>query len=174
MKRLIARTTALICAAVVALLVGCGTSVEKTHPLVEAQPDVAAARVYFIRPFTYRERGVADNPVKIELNGMSLLKLGKGEYTMLRLKPGKARLTTRNRTTFTNKNEPVEMTREATLDFTQDKVYFLHVRQVNEEFRGVYYLVEPVDLATAKGLIEDAAVIGAARGARIEDMPLPQ
>jgi hypothetical protein len=150
---------------------GCATTVVQTHPLVETAPDATTAKVYFIRPFTYRERGAADNPVKIEVNNAPLLELGKGEYTLVPLKPSAITVTTRNMTRFTNKNELVEMTRSLELDLKPGVTYFMHIRQVNEEFRGVYYLIQPVDLTTAKGLVFDLHPSGAARSARIPDLP---
>lgn len=152
-------------------LAGCATEIRTTHPLYEPHADVAAANVYFIRPFTYRERGVADNPVKIEVNKELLLELGKGEYTLVRLKPGPATITTRNLTMFTNKAEPVEMTRSIDTELVAGKTYFLHIEQVNEEFRGVYYLIRAVDLATAKGLVNYLRVVGPARDAPIGKLP---
>lgn len=151
-------------------LAGCATSVNKIHPAVVTQPDVAAANVYFIRPLTYRELGIADRPVSIELNDTELLKLGKGEYTLLRLRPEKALLKTRNLTTFANKNEYVEMTRELRLELAPGQTYFIHIQQVNEEFRGIYYVPLLVDLKTAKELIIDSRAVDAARRAPIDTL----
>lgn len=153
------------------LLAGCGTTVENNHPLLEPSPNASTANVYFIRPFTYREQGAADNPVKIEVNGAQILELGKGEYTLLRMKPADVTLTTRNLTRFTNKNDLVEMTRSLEMEWKPGQTYFIHIRQVNEEFRGIYYLIQPVDLPTAKSLIVDLHVAGAARSARIDKLP---
>jgi hypothetical protein len=170
--RRVVRVLAGMLGAILPLLVGgCATTVVQTHPLIETAPDAATAKVYFIRPFTYRERGAADNPVKIEVNNAPLLELGKGEYTLLHLKPSAITVTTRNFTRFTNKNDLVEMTRSIELDLKPGNTYFLHIRQVNEEFRGVYYLIQPVDQNTAKGLVLDLHPSGAARSARITDLP---
>lgn len=149
------------------LLASC-TTVNTSHPLYASQPDIAAANVYFIRPFTYRERGIADNPVMIELGGVKLLELGKGEYALIRLKPDKATLTTRNFTRFTNTEGVIEMTRALPLELMPGKTYYIHIRQVNEEFRGVYYLPELIDLRSAQQLVPDTRAIGAASSARIE------
>ncbi len=143
------------------LLTACGTtSINTKNELLVRDPDLAAAQVYFIRPFTYRERGYADNPVHIEINGKPLLDMAKGEYTLVRLKPEKIRLTTRSLSDFTNKLEPVEMTRSSEITLQPDQAYFLHVKQVNEEFRGVYYVIENVSLQTAKSLIENLHSVG--------------
>jgi hypothetical protein len=137
------------------LITACSsTSLNKKHELFAQDPDIAAAQVYFIRPDTYRERGLADNPVAIEANGKHLMDLAKGEYTYVRMKPVKVTFTTRSLTLFTNKMEPVEMTRTSEITLQPNERYFLHVKQVNEEFRGVYYLIDMVSLETAKSLID--------------------
>lgn len=165
------RCLLLFCLGLLAALTGCATTINKEHPMIVTQPDVAAANVYFIRPMTYRERGIADNPVVIEFNGMELLKIGKGEYTLLRLRPEKVLLKTRNRTAYTNKDEYVEMTRELRLELAPGKTYFIHIRQVNEEFRGVYYVPMLVDLKTAKELILDSGPTLGGRSAPIDELP---
>lgn len=143
------------------LLSGCGsTSMNKSHPIYVTDKDVAAANVWFIRPFTYRERGLADNPVQINVNEELLLKLGKGEYTFARLRAGKLVITTSNLSEFTHKQDPVTMTRTAEMTVEPGKNYFLHIRQVNEEFRGVYYLTEQVDLDSAKQLADPLSADG--------------
>ena len=163
--------TTLVITLWVAMISACGsTSINKKHELFARDPDIAAAQVYFIRPYTYRERGLADNPVKIEINGKQLMELGKGEYTMARMKPVKISLTTRSLTLFTNKIEPVEMTRTSEITLAPDERYFLHVKQVNEEFRGVYYMIELVSLETAKGLINGVKSIGVPRKAAIDKL----
>ncbi len=157
-----------ICLGLLAALSGCATTINNEHPMIVTQPDVAAANVYFIRPMTYRERGIADNPVVIEVNGLELMKLGKGEYTLLRIRPEKVLLKTRNQTTFTNKNEYIEMTRELRLELTSGQTYFIHIRQVNEEFRGVYYVPTQVDLKAAKELIIDTRPTAGGRDVPID------
>ena len=72
---------------VVALVAGCAgtTKVEPGHPLMSAT--VESAKVYFIRPKSGFS-GVADMPLTISLDGKKLLKLSKGEYTLLSLAGG--------------------------------------------------------------------------------------
>jgi len=150
---------------------GCGsTSVNAKHILLETNKETAAATVYFIRPFTYRERGIADNPVKIELNRKEIILLGKGEYTMVRIKPVEATITTKNYSMFTNKLMPIEMIRSATMTFEAGQNYFIHIKQVNEEFRGVYYLPELIGLKTAKRITSDLKSSGVTSNANIENL----
>ena len=153
------------------VIAGCGsTSVHNDHILIETKEENPGANVYFIRPFTYRERGIADNPVKIELNRKKLVTLGKGEYTLVKIKPVEATITTRSHTMHTNKLMPVEISRSANMHFEHGQTYFIHIRQVNEEFRGVYYLPELIGLKTARRLTATLRASGDARSARIEDL----
>ena len=151
-------------------LAGCSTTINKTHPIIVTQPDVAAANVYFIRPLTSGEHGMADKPVRVEFNDTELLKIGKGEYTLLRVRPEKILLKTRNLSAFTNKNEYVEMTRELRLELAPGQTYFIHIQQVNEEFRGIHYVPLLVDLKTAKELIINSRATDAARRAPINTL----
>lgn len=168
MSRLSSLLHTLLLSGLFSMLLASCTTVNTAHPLYAAQPDVAAANVYFIRPFTYRERGIADNPVDIDLGGVKLLELNKGEYTLIRIKPDKATLTTRNFTRFTNKDDVVEMKRDLPLELAPGKTYYIHIRQVNEEFRGVYYLPQLIDLRSAQQLLPETRATGAATSAPIE------
>ena len=71
----------------VALVTGCAgtTKVQSNHPLMGAT--VESARVYFIRPKS-GFGGVADMPLTISLDRKKLLKLSKGQYTLLSLASG--------------------------------------------------------------------------------------
>lgn len=71
----------------VVLVTGCvgTTKVQPNHPLMGATAE--STRVYFIRPKT-GFRGVADLPLTISLDGKKLLKLSKGQYTLLSLASG--------------------------------------------------------------------------------------
>lgn len=153
------------------ILSGCGsTTINKKHLLIENNEKIAAASVYFIRPFTYRERGIADNPVKIELNRKLLIELGKGELTLIRLKAADATISTRSFTMFTNKLLPVEVKRNAQMSFIAGETYYIHIRQVNEEFRGVYYLPELVGPKAAKRLADGLNAVGEASSSDFDNL----
>ena len=74
---------------VLALVLGCvgSTSLEETHPLLAEEDAADTAKVYFIRPDP-GFRGAMDMPATISLEGDELLRLAKGEYTLLVLKAG--------------------------------------------------------------------------------------
>ena len=73
--------------ATLCLAPGCAgtTKVEPSHPLIGAAAE--STRVYFIRPKS-GFRGVADMALTISLDGKKLLKLSKGQYTLLSLASG--------------------------------------------------------------------------------------
>jgi hypothetical protein len=160
------------------LLAGCA-SVNTQHPQVVTDAELAGkdvakvteyANVYFIRPKMFKSKGVADKAVRIEFLGKPMLKMGEGSYTLLRIKPSKGQLKVFSQTKFTNEPVPIEVWRAREYKFIEGKTYFIHIRQVNEEFRGVFYDPEPVSLGQAKKLLENARASGAARSAPIDEL----
>ncbi|HEC18652.1 MAG TPA: hypothetical protein ENI97_04850 [Gammaproteobacteria bacterium] len=142
----------------VILLSGCAT-VNTQHPMVmngDITPELKnqLATVYFIRPEAYKTKGVANDTVRITFQGKTLLTLDEGAYTLLYMKPSKGVLRVYSKTQFINSTTPVEVYREREYKFIANKTYFVYVRQINEEFRGVYYDPQPVTLAEAKELIK--------------------
>jgi hypothetical protein len=155
-------------------LAGCATVNEKHPQLVTgeitAKEAGQVATVYFIRPKPYKSKGIADDPIRIEYQGKLLLKIGEGSYTMVHLKPGKGLVKVFSKTLFTNKAMPIEVWRARHYKFIPGKTYFIYLRQLNEEFRGVFYEPEPVSLRKAKTLLDTARASGAARGAPIDKL----
>jgi hypothetical protein len=155
----------------IGIIAGCASSaISTTNILIEHDANKPAANVYFIRPLTYRDRGVADKAVRIELNNKVLMLLSKGEYALIRIKPVNGILTTRNVSMFTNKQLPIEMAKSVEVSFEAGQTYFIHIKQVNEEFRGVYYLPELVDLSEAKKLVDGLKKAGLASSAPIDKL----
>lgn len=148
-------------------LTACAT-VNEQHPEVETRADAPAAMVYFIRPLLEKSKGFADNPVQVDFQGQPLVTLGGGNYTLLRIKPSEGMVKVNSMTRFTNQAQPINVWRERRYKFLPDRTYFIYLKQLNEEFRGVYYEPEPVNLDKAKQLISDAHAAGAARSAPID------
>ena len=140
-------------------LTSCATArVYKGHPQlvkekVTAEKKAEVATVYFIRPTAYKSKGVSNDTVRIEFQGQTLLKQDEGAYTLLYLKPSKGILKVHSKTLFTDKRDPVDVWRSREYKFIVGKTYFIHIRQINEEFRGVFYEPEPISLREAKELI---------------------
>ena len=153
---------------------GCAT-VNKNHPMVvsnEIKPGEPAnfAYAYFIRPKLDKSKGIADEPVRIEFQDNILLELDEGSYALLRIKPSKGGLKVFNKTKFINNIYPVEVWRAREYKFIEGKTYFIHIKQIDEEFRGVFYDPNPVDFETAKTLAEQARASGKARKSLIENL----
>lgn len=72
--------------AFVAMAIAASSGVNANHPLLIDQAENAAATVYFIRPDA-GFRGVMGRAVSVRIDGEELLKLAKGEYALVRLKP---------------------------------------------------------------------------------------
>ncbi|MDT8383504.1 MAG: hypothetical protein RRB22_03740 [Gammaproteobacteria bacterium] len=161
------------------LLTACAT-VNKQHPLVlegvvtEAQM-AEVARVYFIRPKPYKSKGVSDARVRISFQNETLLTQAEGNYSLLYIRPAMGLLKVHSETMFTDQAVPVEVWRAREYKFIAGKTYFVYVRQLNEEFRGVFYEPQPVSLAEAQQLIQPGdgfvggtLATGAARSAPID------
>jgi len=166
----------------VSLLLTACSSINTRHPQVwsgdiTAEQKLKLATVYFIRPETYKTKGVANNEVRIEFQGRTLLTQAEGNYALLYIKPSKGTLKIHSETKFINSDQPVAVWRARGYKFIAGKTYFIYVRQINEEFRGVFYEPEPVSLREAKELIVSGEgrfgttlATGAARNAPIGDI----
>ena len=165
-----------------ALLLAACASINEKHPqlmmgeMTEAQKS-QVARVYFIRPKPYKSKGVSDDSVRISFQNKTLLSQAEGNYSLLYIKPSKGALKVHSKTMFTDKSAPVEVWRAREYKFIVGKTYFIYVRQINEEFRGVFYEPQPVSLREAKQLIEagngfvgGVLATGAARSAPIDKL----
>jgi len=159
---------------IVSIFSGCAT-VNNKHPMVvskEMKPNepVSHAYVYFIRPKLYKSKGIADEPVRIEFQENVLLELDEGSYTLMRIIPSKGEVKVFNKTKFVNNIYPVEVWRAREYKFIEGKTYFIHIKQINEEYRGVFYDPQPVDLETAKILAKQPRASGEARNSPIEKL----
>lgn len=155
----------------VLLLNGCGGKFYTDHSALQGiTPDTPVATVYFIRPALLKPKGFADRAITVDYLGEPLLTIEQGYYTLFKIKPGKGDVVTHSLTKFTSQLEPIEVSRKRTYNFIAGKTYFIYLKQLNEEFRGVFYDPMPVSLDEAKKLIVEADPRGAARDARIEDI----
>jgi phage anti-repressor protein len=167
-------STLFLISLIILICSGCAT-VNNKHPMVvskEMKPGEPAnfAYAYFIRPKLDKSKGIADEPVRIEFQENALLELDEGSYTLLRMKPSKGELKVFNKTKFINKIYPVEVWRAREYKFIEGKTYFIYIKQINEEFRGVFYEPKPVDFETAKLLVMRSRASGEARKAPIENL----
>jgi hypothetical protein len=174
------RIDGLIATLVVVMVMGvagcAATRVDWAHPLVSSDPQ--SARVYFIRPFTERYMDIADNVLGVEADRTELLSLAKGEYALIRLRPGTVFLQTRSKTAWgptethfnvnTRAHEIKEMTHSEPFTFEPGGVYFIVLTPIDGEFRGVNYQMVQVDLARAKRLAAHLRVVGATGAERID------
>ncbi|MDR2876813.1 MAG: hypothetical protein LBV36_02045 [Chromatiales bacterium] len=153
-----------------ALLAGCaGSRVDSAHPLLTH--DAKAARVYFIRPFTDRPMGFADNAIAVEVDRVSLLKLVKGEYTMSYINPGAVFFTVHSDTSWGPEFLPKKMTRSKRFQFAPGETYFVVFRPIDGEFRGVNFDMASVSLEDARELSRHLRVAGsAARSEPIDEL----
>lgn len=153
-------------------LLGCTvTRVAGDHPLVAAAAGNASATVYFLRPEPERRMGFADNPVVVELNQDRLMKLGLGEYTVVRLVPRASVFTLRNWTEAGPNWDIRELERQYRFEFEPGQTYFIVVTAIDGEFRGVHFLAESVDAIKAREVAVRLRPVGDARSAQLADPP---
>lgn len=148
------------------LLPGCAT-VNTEHPFVitkELNKDekVSFANVYFIRPQPYKSKGVADKTIHIEYQNQLLFSIAEGNYTLLRIKPSAGQIKVISETKFTNKLEPIKVWRARHYKFIEGKTYFIHLKRVDEEYRGIFYEPIPVKYQQAKKLAHKTYASGEA------------
>jgi hypothetical protein len=160
------------------LLSGCGTKAYRDNPQLLSKSAEEAANVYFIRPSPVKHKPVADSAVTVDYQGKPLLKINEGNYIMVKLQPGKGEITTHSITGFTNRPNPIKVSRSRLYTFLAGRTYFVYLKRVNDEFRGISYDPEPVDLAKAKSLSDTLDRRGLARREPIEDIedvpPIPK
>ncbi len=159
------------CVTIILLLYGCGNPVNVKHSQVQtgAQEEYIA-KVYFIRPMPVKYKGIADNKVRVDFNNEELLTLNEGQYTMVKLNPSKGEVSTHSRTKFTNSNLPIEVSRKREYRFLAGKTYFIHLKRVDEEFRGIFYDPAPVTLEQALQLSKRLRALGIAADEPIDQI----
>ena len=145
-------------------LAGCAsTQIQAGHPLIQTNPSAPHASVYFMRPWTERTMGVADNAVDIELDQRPLLKLVKGEYVLVNLKPGPVTTTIKSITVWGPESKIKEMSKSRNFTFDEGETYFIVISPVDGEFRGIFFLPKAVDFLTAKKISKRLRPVGKAR-----------
>jgi hypothetical protein len=153
------------------VLVSCSSAKTVKNSFIDNDSeDQYVAKVYFIRTMPVKYKGVADSRITVDINGEPLLKIDEGAYTLLKIKPAKASITTHSRTLFTTKYEPIKVTRTREYNFIAGKTYFINLERVNEEFRGIFYDPSPVTLDVAKKLTERLRAVGNARSEPIDEI----
>jgi hypothetical protein len=142
------------------LLSGCWTTVKDDNPLVRSDPAAVYARVYFIRPRPERFMGMADNRVTIAANQQTLLKLVRGEFTYVDLKPGDVNIAITNQTTYGPSHTIKTMTRSRPFTFRAGQTYYIAVVPTDGEFRGVRFVPRTVDVDEARKMARRARAVG--------------
>ncbi len=142
----------------------------QVHPLVQLNPSAPAANVYLLRPQPERVMGFPDNELDVELNQEKLLKLTKGQYTMVRLIPRDYTLTLKNLSEAGTLWKVREMSRNYPFNFRAGENYFLVIRPFDGEFRGVHFTAESVDIFAAKQIAQQLSAVGGASAAPIPSL----
>lgn len=138
----------------VALLPACSvTRVNHDHSLAQSDLSESYANVYFIRPNTEHPHGFADNPLVVDVNGERLMKLGKGEYTMARLKARDITVTMSAQTQVRGRWEVTEMKQDRKFNLEPGETYYILAKMVDGEFRGVTFIPESISQLEAGQIV---------------------
>ena len=130
-----------IAAGLMLILSGCSlTKVDRSFPLYDSAS--TGATVYWLRPETERTMGIADNGVTVELNGERLMRLGKGEYTKVNIVARDYTVTLKNQTETGPHWHVKDVKKRSHMVFEPGEIYYLAVKAVDGEFRGVKFEVE--------------------------------
>jgi hypothetical protein len=160
--------TGLAALLLVMALSACSTTrIERGHSLVQSDPAESYANVYFIRPNTEHPQGFADNPLKVDVSGERLMQLGKGEYTLVRLKARDITITLRNQTQVRGRWEVTELKQTRNFNLQAGQTYFILAKSVDGEFRGVTFVPESITLFDARQVSRSMRATGAASDAPI-------
>lgn len=153
----------LICA--LALTLGACTSsrVQKESTLFPLTEDDSFSTVYIFREADKTRMAVAEDAIKIEINGEALLKMSMGEYFMVRIIPMEGTVTVKNLSYVTDKPDPVVMEESRTFNFAADQTNFIRLKAINEEFRGVYFIPERIEFDEAREISKRLRPSGLAR-----------
>ena len=148
-----------------------GTNVNTDNSFVSAAGEKQFCTVYFLRPLTERAMGFSDDALTIDIDGSKLLTLEKGDYTLVYMRPRvSATLTVKNETEVGPFWQVKKMAKKYDFGFRAGQTYFIVLKPVDGEFRGVYFTAKNVDLFTAKQLTHNLRPAGEARKAPIDTL----
>ncbi len=153
---------------VAVLLSACTTTrIDRGHSLIQSDASASYASVYFIRPNTEHPQGFADNPLAVSVNGERLMRLGKGEYTLVHLKARDISVTMKNQTQVRGRWEVTEMEQTRNFNLEPGQTYYILAHSVDGEFRGVTFVPESVALFDVKQIKAPLRAAGAAKSSPI-------
>jgi len=150
-----------IAASLALALSACSTTkVFMSHPAMVKTEIDSHAKVYFLREMPQRTRGIADDDLRIEVGEQPLLFLARGEYSLVRFKPGRYDVVVHSKTMLTTNPAPVEVWRSRPFEFAAGQSYYILTRSYQEEWRGFYFVPESIGEGEAKSLSRHMAAAG--------------
>jgi hypothetical protein len=137
------------------------TAVQSTHPLVAKEGATEIAAVYFIRPDP-GFYGVMNMPVSISVGGAELLKLAKGQYTLVQLAPGVVTLRAESFTVVPG-GVMTKVSTDTQLSFSEGVAQYV-VLEMHTFYQGSRFFPRVVSRNQALELIQGLIPVGAAIG----------
>jgi hypothetical protein len=120
-----------------ATAIAASTAVNPKHPLLIDQTENAGVIVYFIRPDA-GFRGVMGRAVSIRMDGEELLKLAKGEYTLVHMKPWTVDIVVKSSTVVMSggMNAMIAVEESRPFTFAAGEMYYVFVSEAPRSFGG--------------------------------------
>lgn len=157
--------------ALLALLSACaGSKIVHDSPILEPKPDQPYSTIYFMRKDDKVYRGLAEDAVWIEINGQNVVKLAKGEYAMIRIKPIESTVRVISMSYIGTNPYPQEVFGEDTFNFAANQTNFIDISLRDGEFRGIYFMPVRVESKDARAIARDLKPVGVSKEQRIENL----
>ena len=134
------------------------TIVNEEHPLHVTEPDANTVRVYFLRPIR-SETGVMVRPISVLIEGEKMVKLARGQYCLVRMRPFHGIILAKSDTVIRQSGQNVwtVVTEEMRVEFLPGKTYY-----VTFWTQGGRYVPDYVSPWQAALLAEELEPVGAA------------
>lgn len=153
------------------LLSGCaGSKIVRDSPIIQQNLDQPYSTIYFLRNDDKVFRGLAEDAVWVEINGQNVVKLAKGEYAMIRIKPIESTVRVISMSYIGTNPYPQEVYGEDTFNFAANQTNFINISIRDGEFRGVYFMPVRVESNEARAIARDLRPAGVDKGHRIENL----
>jgi len=150
------------------------TVVNEDHPLLATEASGAVASVYFIRQKA-SFRGVMGAAVSIRMAQDELLKVAKGQYTLVRLKPWEGLVVVRSWSLVGSRNTMTKVEEQRRFSFEAGKQYWVLVQANSRSaYEGDSFVPVSIDRERAAQLAADLTAVGAAVGTPLSVLPADQ
>lgn len=149
------------------VVAGCGHSTPEAEKREAVSDQV---RVYFIRP-KMRYSGATDRAAKISIDGIPMLSLDKGYYSLVELPAGSRNITVASYTQYGDENRVIEVKEDQLFHFIKGQDYFIKLEPYQRGYRwGTSFKPVSIDHAVA---LKDVSILRAYGKAKADPLTVP-